>query len=258
MSGKYCAALCVVESWGVFLKPQISRAFPRSSVLHHISNFGVRTGPTTAWHCWAQPLPGCVIRVQAGRWCVGGHPALSSAEATMRSQTKCQKPHNENPATAAWADLMPPVPGLWLSACHHLPCAKTSTLLNSPEHLYFSVLPTSAAFERCKLLSLWELAMLEESKHSLSAREGGGATTLIATYKGSCAVRLQLLQGALCRKILLNQLLNPLMRLVLLGTAPIYMSIFQTALVASPTAISLWCLLWTGTSRAKTCPSAQG
>lgn len=85
--------------------------------------------------------------------------------------------------------------------------------------------------------------MLEESKHSLSAREGGGETTLIATYKGSCAVRLQLLQGALCRKILLNQLLNPLMRLVLLGTAPIYMSIFQTALVASPTAISLWCLL---------------
>lgn len=76
--------------WRVFRKPQNSRAFPRSSVLHHIPNFGVRMGPTTAWHRWAQPLPGRASRVQAGGWCVGGHPALSSTGATLRSQTKSQ------------------------------------------------------------------------------------------------------------------------------------------------------------------------
>lgn len=82
--------------WRVFLKPQNSRAFPRSSVFHHIPNFGVRMGPTAAWHCWAQPLPGCVSRVQSEGWCVGGHPALRSAGATLRSQTKSQNPIQES------------------------------------------------------------------------------------------------------------------------------------------------------------------
>lgn len=217
---------------------------------------------------WVQPQPGiaepnpCLV-VSAGCSLKGDVLVVTLLSGLLEQlwdpRPKAKTPY-KSPATATQADLMPPVPSLWLSACHHLPCPKIFTLLNSPTHLFLSVLPTSTAFERHKLLSLSELAMLEESKDSLSAWRQGGETTLIATHKKeSCAARLQLLQGALCRKILLNQLLNPLMRLVLLGTAPVYMHIFQTtALVASPPAISLQFLPWTGTSNAKICPSAQG